>query len=134
MKLPAALYRIENLQRAWRWIRSNPDAGDKTYFREHYAACTTAQEVLLKDLSVRPAAPRRLRACAELQDLSAQGLWHPAAVLAARCRGSDRLSGGGQCGGEPSKALRLAAAAGRPLPIVCAGPLATMEPKCRAGY
>lgn len=53
MKLPAALYRIENLQRAWRWIRSNPDAGYKTYFREHYAAYTTAQDALLKDLSDR---------------------------------------------------------------------------------
>lgn len=53
MKLPAAFYRIENLQRAWRWIRSNPDAGYKTYFREHYAAYTTAQDVLLRDLSDR---------------------------------------------------------------------------------
>lgn len=53
MKLPAALYRIENLQRAWRWIRSNPDAGYKSYFREHYAAYTTAQDALLKDLSDR---------------------------------------------------------------------------------
>lgn len=53
MKLPAAHYRIDNLQRAWRWIRSNPDAGYKTYFREHYAAFTTGQVALLRDLSDR---------------------------------------------------------------------------------
>ena len=50
MNLPAAVYRIENLQRAWRWIRSNPDAG-KIYFREHYAAYATAQDSLLSELS-----------------------------------------------------------------------------------
>ncbi|MBS1770565.1 MAG: hypothetical protein JSS77_12945 [Acidobacteria bacterium] len=53
MALPAAFYRLDNLQRAWRWIRSNPDAGYKTYFREHYAAYATAQDPLLSDLSDR---------------------------------------------------------------------------------
>lgn len=53
MKVPAALYRIENLQRAWRWIRSNPDAGYKTYFRDHYSAYVLAQDALLKDLGDR---------------------------------------------------------------------------------
>lgn len=53
MTLPAALYRVDNLQRAWRWIRSNPDRGYKTYFRDHYSAYATAETPLLKSLSER---------------------------------------------------------------------------------
>jgi hypothetical protein len=53
MSLPAAIYRIDNLQRAWRWIRSNADAGYKNYFRDHYSAYATAQDALLRDLSDR---------------------------------------------------------------------------------
>lgn len=53
MKLPPAFYRIENLKRAWRWIRSNPDAGYKSYFREQYAAYAAAQDSLLPDLADR---------------------------------------------------------------------------------
>lgn len=53
MSLPTALYRIDNLQRAWRWIRSNPDASYKTYFRDQYSAYAIAQDALLKNLSER---------------------------------------------------------------------------------
>ncbi|MEO9216743.1 MAG: RNA-directed DNA polymerase [Rhodanobacter sp.] len=53
MSLPVALYRVENLQRAWRWIRSNPDRGYKTYFRDHYSAYAIAEAPLLKSLSER---------------------------------------------------------------------------------
>lgn len=53
MTLPAEFYRLDNLQRAWRWIRSNPDAGYKTYFREHYATYAVAQDELLRNLSQR---------------------------------------------------------------------------------
>lgn len=53
MALPAALYRMDNLRRAWRWIRSNADRGYKTYFRDHYSAYAIAEEALLKSLSER---------------------------------------------------------------------------------
>jgi len=53
MKIPPALYRIENLQRAWRWIRSNPDAMYKAYFSEQYAAFAVAQDSLLRDFGDR---------------------------------------------------------------------------------
>ncbi|MDN5882351.1 MAG: RNA-directed DNA polymerase [Nitrosospira sp.] len=53
MSLPTALYRTDNLQRAWRWIRSNPDAGYKTYFRDLYSAYAIAQDALLNNLSER---------------------------------------------------------------------------------
>lgn len=53
MSLPAEFYRLENVQRAWRWIRSNPDANYKAYFREHYATYAIAQDALLRDLGQR---------------------------------------------------------------------------------
>lgn len=44
---------IENLRRAWGWIRSNPDRGYKGYYRELYSAYAVADEPLLKHLSDR---------------------------------------------------------------------------------
>lgn len=48
-----AAWRIENINRAWRWIRSNSDASYKSYFRELYSAYATADEALLKHLKNR---------------------------------------------------------------------------------
>lgn len=63
----ASLYDRENLRRAWGWIRSNPDAGYKTYFRQHYANYAVSQEDLLQSLSEKlrrgayhPAAPTKI--------------------------------------------------------------------------
>lgn len=42
---------IDNLRRAWQWIRSNPDRSYKGYFRELYSAYAIADESLLKHLS-----------------------------------------------------------------------------------
>lgn len=44
---------IENLKRAWRWIRSNPDAQYKSYFRNLYSAYAICADELLVDLSAR---------------------------------------------------------------------------------
>ena len=43
----------ENLARAWRWVRSNPDRGYKTYFRELYSAYAVADDALLQHLGDR---------------------------------------------------------------------------------
>lgn len=43
----------ENLRRAWRWIRSNPDANYKSYFRPLYQHYAVAEESLLADLTDR---------------------------------------------------------------------------------
>lgn len=43
----------ENVARAWRWIRSNPEAAYKSHFRELYAAYAIADESLLADLRNR---------------------------------------------------------------------------------
>ena len=43
----------DNLCRAWRWIRSNPDASYKSYFRPLYQHFAVAEEVLLDDLADR---------------------------------------------------------------------------------
>ena len=43
----------KNLHRAWRWIRSNPDALYKSYCRELYSAFAVADDILLKDLQNR---------------------------------------------------------------------------------
>ena len=40
----------ENLRRAWRWIRSNPDPSYKSYFRPLYQHFAVAEEALLNDL------------------------------------------------------------------------------------
>lgn len=48
-----AAWRIENLHRAWRWIRSNPDRAYKGHFRELYSAYATADDPLLKQLKGR---------------------------------------------------------------------------------
>lgn len=43
----------ENLRRAWRWIRSNPDASYKSYFRPLYQHFAVAEGALLDDLADR---------------------------------------------------------------------------------
>ncbi|RQV93532.1 hypothetical protein EH220_08145 [bacterium] len=44
---------IENLHRAWRWVRSNPDAQYKAYFRPLYSAYAISADRLLEDLADR---------------------------------------------------------------------------------
>ena len=44
---------LDNLRRAWRWIRSNPDASYKSYFRDLYRNYFTAENALLADLADR---------------------------------------------------------------------------------
>lgn len=44
---------LENLRRAWRWVRSNPDAQFKAYFRELYTLYAIADDALLADLQGR---------------------------------------------------------------------------------
>jgi hypothetical protein len=46
-------YRRDNLERAWRWIRSNPDAKFKSYFRSAYAEFALADFRLIDDLMDR---------------------------------------------------------------------------------
>ncbi|MBU4230815.1 MAG: RNA-directed DNA polymerase [Proteobacteria bacterium] len=43
----------DNLHRAWRWIRSNPDAAYKSYFRLLYQHFAVAEVALLEDLADR---------------------------------------------------------------------------------
>jgi hypothetical protein len=43
----------ENLQRAWRWVRSNSDASYKSYFRHLYGNFAVADDSLLADLADR---------------------------------------------------------------------------------
>lgn len=43
----------DNLTRAWRWIRSNPDATYKSYFRDLYSAYAVADDALLQHLGDR---------------------------------------------------------------------------------
>ena len=43
----------ENLHRAWRWLRSNPDAMYKSYCRSLYQRFAIAEEALLDDLADR---------------------------------------------------------------------------------
>jgi hypothetical protein len=50
--LPKA-YERDNLERAWRWIRSNSDAAFKSYFRAAYSRYALADAVLLDDLQDR---------------------------------------------------------------------------------
>ena len=42
-----------NLRLAWRWLRSNPDASYKSYFRPLYQHFAVAEDVLLNDLADR---------------------------------------------------------------------------------
>lgn len=58
------LYSEANLQRAWRWLRSNPDASYKGYFRELYGIYAIADVRLL----------------ARIQDLLRRGLYEPTKV------------------------------------------------------
>ena len=43
----------DNIWRAWRWIRSNPDATYKSYFRELYTLYAVAEDALVPDLRDR---------------------------------------------------------------------------------
>jgi hypothetical protein len=43
----------DNLHRAWRWLRSNPDPAYKSYFRSLYQRFAIAEETLLNDLADR---------------------------------------------------------------------------------
>ena len=43
----------DNLRLAWRWLRSNPDASYKSYFRPLYQRFAVAEEALLGDLADR---------------------------------------------------------------------------------
>ena len=47
------LRNAENLRRAWRWIKSNPDAAYKSYFRPLYQHFAIAEKALLDDLADR---------------------------------------------------------------------------------
>lgn len=47
------LRKVNNLQRAWRWIRSNSDASYKSYFRDLYGNFAVADDALLADLADR---------------------------------------------------------------------------------
>lgn len=53
MPFPKSVARFDNLQQAWRWIRSNPDRTYKSHFRELYSAYATADDALLKQLKSR---------------------------------------------------------------------------------
>lgn len=53
MALPRDLYDRDNVRRAWRWVRSNPDRAYKSYFRELYAAYSIAEDKLLERLGER---------------------------------------------------------------------------------
>lgn len=53
MPFPKSAARIDNLNRAWQWIRSNPDRFYKSHFRELYSAYATADGALLKHLKNR---------------------------------------------------------------------------------
>ena len=44
---------MDNLQRAWRWVRSNSDATYKSYFRHLYGNFAVADNALLTDLAAR---------------------------------------------------------------------------------
>ena len=46
-------YSIENLQKAWQWIKSNPEPQYKNYFREIYTAYAIAEDSYLKSLQKR---------------------------------------------------------------------------------
>src|ERR1039458_8424966 len=46
-------YETANLERAWRWIRSNPDSEYKSYFRAAYAEFALADSAMLADLRKR---------------------------------------------------------------------------------
>jgi len=46
-------WNIDNLRRAWQWIRSNPDRSYKGYFRQLYSVYATADEALLNNLRTR---------------------------------------------------------------------------------
>lgn len=53
MQLPRSIYSLENIKRAWGWVKSNPDHVYKSYFRELYSAFSIAEKENLKTLSTR---------------------------------------------------------------------------------
>ncbi len=53
MAFPKSAARLENLQRAWLWIRTNPDRTYKGHFRDLYSVYATSDDALLKHLKNR---------------------------------------------------------------------------------
>lgn len=49
----AATFKGDNLDRAWRWIRTNPDATYKAFFRSAYSAYAVADTRIIADLRER---------------------------------------------------------------------------------
>ena len=82
MAMLAELRSPENLRRAWRWLRSNPDASYKGYFRDFYAIYAIADTRLLDGL--RDRLRRNLfepqRAC-KLYFPKASGILRPYSLL-----------------------------------------------------
>src|SRR5437588_4126317 len=50
MTLLDEAFRLDNLQRAWRWIRSDPSPSYKNYFRGLYRNYAVADKALLENL------------------------------------------------------------------------------------
>ncbi len=53
MSTLANVYDTENIERAWKWVRSNPDATFKAHFRNAYTRYALGDTVLLADLQNR---------------------------------------------------------------------------------
>jgi hypothetical protein len=53
VRLLRSAFASENLERAWKWIRSNPDSEFKSYFRTAYARFALVDARLLADLGTR---------------------------------------------------------------------------------
>lgn len=53
MQLSRSVYNLENVKRAWGWVKSNPDRVYKSYFRELYSAFSIAEKENLKTLATR---------------------------------------------------------------------------------
>jgi len=78
---------IENLRRAWQWIRSNPDAEYKSYFRDLYRNFAAAEDALLDELSDR--LRRRVYAptfASKLFFPKASGILRPYSLLSVEIR------------------------------------------------
>lgn len=51
--IPSQVYNVRNLERAWRWLLTNPEALYKNYFRQAYRAYALTLAENLRDLSDR---------------------------------------------------------------------------------
>ena len=75
-------YELDNLRRAWRWIKSNPEANYKTYCRSLYTAYAVADEDAITDL--REALRRGLYQpshCSKVFFPKASGILRPYSIL-----------------------------------------------------